>query len=33
VARIPGILRQSIRGDYWRYSTGWSSIAKDLLVP
>jgi glycosyltransferase involved in cell wall biosynthesis len=33
VARIPGVLRQSIRGDYWRYSTGWSSIAKDLLVP
>lgn len=32
VARIPGILRQTFSGDYWRYSTGWSSIAKDLLI-
>jgi glycosyltransferase involved in cell wall biosynthesis len=32
VARVPGILRQSLNGDYWRYSTGWSSIAKDLLI-
>jgi glycosyltransferase involved in cell wall biosynthesis len=33
VARIPGVLRQIFSGYYWRYSTGWSSIAKDLLVP
>jgi glycosyltransferase involved in cell wall biosynthesis len=32
VARIPRVLRQSLNGDYWRYSTGWSSIAKDLLI-
>jgi glycosyltransferase involved in cell wall biosynthesis len=32
VARIPGVLRQTFNGYYWRYSTGWSSIAKDLLV-
>jgi glycosyltransferase involved in cell wall biosynthesis len=32
VARIPGVIRQSFNGYYWRYSTGWSSIAKDLLV-
>jgi hypothetical protein len=33
VARIPGVLRQTFIGYYWRYSMGWSSIAKDLLVP
>jgi glycosyltransferase involved in cell wall biosynthesis len=33
VARIPAMLRQTLNGDYWRYSTGWSSIAKDLLLP
>lgn len=32
VARIPGVLRRTLNGDYWRYSTGWSSIAKDLLI-
>ena len=31
VARIPRVLRQAANGDYWRYSTGWSSIAKDLF--
>lgn len=33
VARIPGVLRRTLKGDYWRYSTGWSSIVKDLLIP
>ena len=33
VARIPAMVRQTLNGDYWRYSTGWSSIAKDLLLP
>jgi glycosyltransferase involved in cell wall biosynthesis len=33
VVRISGILRRILNGDYWRYSTGWSSIAKDLLIP
>ncbi len=33
VARIRGVLRQTLNGDYRRYSTGWSSIAKDLLLP
>jgi len=32
VARIPGVLRQTFNGYYWRYSMGWSSIAKDLLI-
>jgi glycosyltransferase involved in cell wall biosynthesis len=32
VARVPRILQQSLNGHYWRYSTGWSSIAKDLLI-
>jgi glycosyltransferase involved in cell wall biosynthesis len=33
VARIPGVLRRTLNGDYWRYSTGWNSIVKDLLIP
>lgn len=32
IFRIPEILGQILNGDYWRYSTGWSSIAKDLLI-
>ncbi len=32
VARIPRVLRQTLNGDYWRYSTGWNSIAKDLVI-
>jgi glycosyltransferase involved in cell wall biosynthesis len=32
VARIPGVLQQTFNGSYRRYSSGWSSIAKDLLV-
>jgi hypothetical protein len=33
IVRIAGVLRRILNGDYWRYSTGWSSIAKDLLIP
>jgi hypothetical protein len=32
VARIPGVLCQTVNGDYWRYSMGWDSIAKDLVL-
>jgi glycosyltransferase involved in cell wall biosynthesis len=32
VARIPSVLRQTLNGYYWRYSMGWRSIAKDLLI-
>ncbi len=31
VARIPEILREVFNGDYWRYSAGWKSVAKDLV--
>jgi glycosyltransferase involved in cell wall biosynthesis len=31
VARIPRVLRRALNGDYWRYSAGWNSIAKDLV--
>jgi glycosyltransferase involved in cell wall biosynthesis len=30
VARFPKVIRDIIRGDYWRYSAGWKSVAKDL---
>lgn len=30
LARIPVILQDAWKGDYWRYSGGWVSIAKDL---
>ena len=33
VARIPRVLGQALKGDYWRYSSGWDSIAKDLVIP
>lgn len=32
VARIPEILRESVNRNYWRYSGGWRSIAKDLVL-
>jgi glycosyltransferase involved in cell wall biosynthesis len=32
VARIPNIAHEAFNGNYWRYSTGWKSIAKDLLI-
>ena len=33
IGRVAGILRRTLNGDYWRYSTGFGSIAKDLLIP
>jgi glycosyltransferase involved in cell wall biosynthesis len=32
IARIPGIFRESVNRNYWRYSGGWRSIAKDLVL-
>jgi glycosyltransferase involved in cell wall biosynthesis len=32
VARIRNILRETFNGGYWRYSAGWKSIAKDLVI-
>jgi len=32
MARIPEILRESVNRNYWRYSGGWRSIAKDLVL-
>jgi glycosyltransferase involved in cell wall biosynthesis len=32
VARIPGVLSEVINGNYWRYSGGWRSLAKDLII-
>jgi glycosyltransferase involved in cell wall biosynthesis len=32
VARIPAVLCHTVNGDYWRYSMGWDSIAKDLVL-
>ena len=32
IARIPMILREALNGAYWRYSAGWNSIAKDLVI-
>ena len=32
VARIPRVLREAVNGGYWRYSAGWNSIAKDLVI-
>jgi glycosyltransferase involved in cell wall biosynthesis len=32
VARIRKILREVFNGGYWRYSAGWKSVAKDLLI-
>lgn len=31
-ARIPRVLRESLNLGYWRYSAGWNSIARDLLI-
>lgn len=30
--RIPGLFREMFNGNYWRYSGGWRSIAKDLFI-
>lgn len=32
MARIPRVLRESFNLGYWRYSAGWTSIAKDLMI-
>lgn len=32
VARIPRVLQEAFNGGYWRYSAGWNSIAKDLVI-
>jgi glycosyltransferase involved in cell wall biosynthesis len=32
VARIPRVLRESLNLGYWRYSAGWNSIARDLVI-
>ena len=32
VARIPNLAREVLNGNYWRYSGGWRSIAKDLAI-
>jgi glycosyltransferase involved in cell wall biosynthesis len=32
IARIPKILREILNLHYWRYSGGWISIGKDLLI-
>ena len=32
VARIPGVLREAFKGGYRRYSSGWNSVAKDLVL-
>jgi len=32
LARIPIVLRESFNLGYWRYSAGWNSIAKDLVL-
>ena len=31
-ARVPGLLREALNGNYWRYSGGWRSVAKDLVI-
>jgi hypothetical protein len=30
--RIPGVLREVCNRGYWKYSAGWESVAKDLLL-
>jgi glycosyltransferase involved in cell wall biosynthesis len=32
-ARVPEVLREVFKGDYWRYSSGLKSVAKDLVMP
>jgi len=33
IARVFGVLHEVLAGAYWRYSSGWKSVAKDLLLP
>jgi glycosyltransferase involved in cell wall biosynthesis len=32
VARIPTVLHEVLSSGYWRYSAGWNSIVKDLVI-
>ncbi len=32
IARLPQVLRETLTGRYWRFSAGWKSVAKDLLL-
>ena len=32
IARLPLVLRESLNLGYWRYSAGWNSIARDLVI-
>jgi hypothetical protein len=32
MARIPSIFREASKGSYQRYSAGWKSVAKDLII-
>ncbi|HEV2396666.1 MAG TPA: glycosyltransferase family 2 protein [Candidatus Sulfotelmatobacter sp.] len=32
LARIPLVVQESLNRGYWRYSAGWNSIARDLLI-
>jgi cellulose synthase/poly-beta-1,6-N-acetylglucosamine synthase-like glycosyltransferase len=31
-ARIPRVLKEAFNGGYWRYSAGWNSIVRDLMI-
>jgi glycosyltransferase involved in cell wall biosynthesis len=31
IARVPGVVREVVTGDYQRYSGGWKSVVKDLV--
>jgi len=33
IARVSGVLHETVTGAYWHYSNGWKSIAKDLFFP
>ncbi len=33
IARVFGVLHETVTGAYWHYSNGWKSIAKDLVLP
>lgn len=32
-ARVFGVLHEILAGTYWRYSNGWRSVARDLILP
>jgi glycosyltransferase involved in cell wall biosynthesis len=33
IARVFDVLHETVTGAYWHYSSGWKSIAKDLIFP